>query len=546
MRVWTGSIESEFDVVVVGSGAIALTAALYARVSGASVLVLEKSSYFGGTSAMSGGMLWIPLNHHGAEQGVEDNRAAALTYLRRISNGRTSDATLDALVDRGNEMLLFIESNAPLKFASIPNFPDYRAEWAGGREGGRSIEPELLDASILGDLRESVRPLVTPALNLRRAEAWRKERVPFEDFLEQLEEQNLLSRGNALVGALLRGCADAGVVLATDEGVEQLLSDGERISGARSFGGRSYEATTAVILACGGFEWSPEMTKAFVPAPIESSCSSPHNTGDGIRMAAKVGAQLASMFEAWWQPQMLIPGHEADGVALGTGISFERTAPGSIIVNRSGKRFVNEACNYNDMTKAFHDFDPKAAAIANLPAHLIFDHGHLERYGFQGIAVGGPLPGWLATGDTLRELAESIGVDGEGLEATVRNFNNDAVAGVDRQFHRGETPYERYQGDGLAAHPNLGPVNTPPFYAVRVRSGVIGTKGGIVTNADGQAIDVFGDEIPELYAAGNTTAHPAGPGYPGAGGTLGPGMTMAYLAARHAVSASDREPSVAR
>jgi hypothetical protein len=276
------------------------------------------------------------------------------------------------------------------------------------------------------------------------------------------------------------------------------------------------------------------MTRSFLSGPVQGSCSPPHNTGDGIAMAAKVGAKLGNMQEAWWQPQLTIPDDLTDGEPRSR--SFERTAPGTIIVNRAGRRFVNEAHNYNDMVKVFHLLDPGSYTYTNLPAYLIFDQGHLERYGFMHHTAGEPTPSWLASAPTLGELAERIEVDGAALARTVERFNKHARNGEDPDFHRGESAYERYWGDGLAPHAAIGPLDSPPYYAVEVVSGVIGTKGGIVTTEDGQAVDSFGDPITGMYAAGNTTAHPMGPGYPGGGGTLGPAMTQAFLAARHCVS----------
>jgi succinate dehydrogenase/fumarate reductase flavoprotein subunit len=287
-----------------------------------------------------------------------------------------------------------------------------------------------------------------------------------------------------------------------------------------------------VIIASGGFEWSDEMKAAFLPAPLDASCAPPHNTGDGIRMAAKAGAALGNMQEAWWFPMLVRPGDELDGRPAATLLRFERTGPHSIIVNRAGRRFVNEAHNYNDMTRAFHVFDPRSYRYANLPAHLIFDHRHLEKYGFLEHRAGRPTPPWLVEAPTLEALARRLGIDADGLRATVERFNVHARRGEDPDFHRGESAYDRYWGDQEAPHPALGPLEVAPFYAVEIVSGAIGTKGGIVTDREGRALDPFGEAIPGLYAAGNTTAHPMGPGYPGAGGTLGPGCTMGYVAGR--------------
>jgi 3-oxosteroid 1-dehydrogenase len=534
MRIWTGALttDSAFDVVVVGSGAIGLTAALTAADAGARVAVLEKAGYLGGTSAVSGGMLWIPLNGRMADLGVSDDREDALRYLRAVTAGRTADDVLAALVDRGPEMVDFLERRAGLRMAAMDNFPDYHPEWDGAHPGGRSLDPELYDIRQLGELADSLRPDLRPPFTMREYEEWRIfTRFPTGELSKRADE-GLVARGRALVAPLIKACADSGVTLVTGCPVDRLSTDGDVVTGvvADATGVRA----GAVVLACGGFEWSPPMVADFLSGPVQGSCSPPHNTGDGIRMGAKVGARLGSMREGWWGPMVLVPGDETDGAQTATLLRFERTGPHTVIVNRHGRRFVNEAHNYNDMTKAFHLFDPGAYDYANLPAYLIFDEHHLREYGFLSHRAGQPTPSWIRSAPTLAELAALLEIDASGLAETVERFNDGARAGVDPEFHRGASAYDRYWGDQHAQHPALGPVDTPPYYAVEVVSGVIGTKGGLVTDGQGRALDAFGDPIRGLYAAGNTSAHPMGPGYPGAGATLGPGATMAYAAGRTA------------
>ncbi|QJY49663.1 FAD-dependent oxidoreductase [Pseudonocardia broussonetiae] len=529
MRVWCGDVGAPADVVVVGSGAIGLTAALAAADGGARVTVLEKAPYLGGTAAVSGGMLWVPLNRRMAELGIEDDRDAALRYLAAVTAGRTAPDVLASLVDRGPEMLEFLERRTGLRMVPMAAFPDYHPEWDGAHPGGRSLDPELYDATHLGGLAASLRPDARLPFTMREYEEWRIfTRFPEEE-LRARAERGLVARGRALVAPLVKACADAGVTLVTDCPAERLLVSDGAVVGVTAAGGVRFEGAE-VVLACGGFEWAPDMVADFLSGPVHGSCSPPHNTGDGIRMAAKAGAGLGSMREAWWGPMVLVPGDETDGAPTATLLRFERTGPHTVIVNRAGRRFVNEAHNYNDMTKAFHLFDPRAYDYANLPAWLVFDHRHLAEYGFLSHRAGAPTPSWIRTAPTVAGLADATGVDARGLAETLERFNAGARVGADPDFHRGESAYDRYWGDQHAPHPALGPVETPPFYAVQVVSGVIGTKGGVVTDGDGRALDAFGDPVPGLYAAGNTTAHPMGPGYPGAGATLGPGSTMAYAA----------------
>lgn len=535
MRVWNGDLGPEHDMLVVGAGAIGLTAALVAADAGARVAVLEKAPYLGGTSAVSGGMFWIPMNTRMGALGLSDDRDDALRYLRAVTAGRTADDVLAALVDRGPEMLDFLERRAGLRMAPMDNFPDYHPEWDGAHPGGRSLDPELYDITKMGELAESLRPDARLPFTMREYEEWRIfTRFPTE-MLERRAADGLVARGRALVAPLVAACADAGVTLVTGCGAERLVVENDAVAGVLTADGRHIGAK-AVVIACGGFEWSPEMVDNFLSGPVHGSCSPPHNTGDGIRMAAKAGVKLGSLREAWWGPMVLVPGDETDGAQTGTLLRFERTGPHTVIVNRNGQRFVNEAHNYNDMTKAFHLFDPGAYDFANLPAYLIFDEQHLCEYGFLSHRAGQPTPAWIRTAPTVEGLAALLEIDAAGLTATLDRFNANARNGIDPDFNRGASAYDQYWGDQHAPHPALGPVETAPFYAVEVVSGVIGTKGGIVTDGTGRALDAFGDPVPGLYAAGNTTAHPMGPGYPGAGATLGPGSTMAYTAGLAAVA----------
>lgn len=534
MRVWTGDIDRDHDLVVVGSGAGGLTAALRAARADATVAVLEKADYVGGTSAVSGGMIWVPRNRCMDELGIEDTREDALRYLERVAGRRSSDALLATLVDRGREMLAFVESESALRFRTLPGFPDYHAEWDGAHPGGRSLEPDLFDGGAMGPLLDALRPDHRPPFTMGEYEEWRIfTRFPW-DMLAKRADDGYVARGRALVAPLLQACAEAGVTVATSLPVERLLTDGDarRVRGVRT-AGRDVVAD-AVVLACGGFEWDETFCRQFLPGTIRGSCSPPHNTGDGLRMGASLGAALGNMSEAWWGPMVQLPGNTTDGAPTSTLLRFERTGPRSIIVDRHGRRFINEAENYNDVTKVFHDFDPHEYGPRHLPAHLVFDHGHLSEYGFLTHRVDKPTPEWLVEADTIEQLADRIGVDRRTLAATVDRFNAHAAEGHDPDWHRGEAAYDRYWGDQHAAHPCLGPLDEPPFYAMEVFTGVIGTKGGLVTDEHARVEDVYGAPVPGLYACGNTTAHPMGIGYAGAGSTLGPAMTMGFVAAEHA------------
>ena len=537
MPDWDHSV----DVLVAGSGGAGLVAAIMARDLGGSVLLAERSSRFGGTTAYSGGKIWIPNNHHMHRLGIADSREEALTYLVRATGGLYMEV-LEAFVDTAPEMARYVEEHTPLKFYPCVNYPDYHPEWPGARAGGRALDAQPFDASCLGDYLPRIRrsPVFLPFTH-EEWEKWRSVRNFDWALIGERVRNNVFTTGAAIVAALVKGCLDRGVDLRENLRVVRLITGDGRVLGveAEDGGGRRLrlQARKGVILATGGFEWNDDLNQRFLRGPVEGAASPPWNEGDGIVMGAEVGAQLANMSEGWWMPLLQMPGEEADGRPLYRALISERGLPGSIIVNRQGRRFVNEAHNYNDISKVFHHFDPVAFDWPNIPAFLIFDDAFRSRYSIATVMPGSPVPSWVVQAATLRELAERIGVDGEQLEATVQAFNEGARRGVDPEFHRGESAYDRYYGDpSVQPNPCLAPLDTPPFYAIRVYAGTIGTKGGLVTDAHARVLDVRGGVIEGLYAAGNVAAFWAGRGYPGPGASIGPAMTFAYIAARHAMA----------
>ena len=291
-------------------------------------------------------------------------------------------------------------------------------------------------------------------------------------------------------------------------------------------------AHKGVILGTGGFEWDDHLVGAFLRGPMRGAVSPPNNTGDGLRMAMAQGADLANMGEAWWVPIVRIPGDTIDGKPRSRSVRLERTRPRSIIVNRAGKRFVNEACDYNSMAGAFHYLDPRGGYV-NDPAWMVFDSLHLKHYGFLGVEPDGPAPDWFNQSADLAELGEKTGIDADGLAQTLDRWNDNVAHEADPDFGRGSSAYDGYWGDAsatTAAGKTLGPIDTAPFYAVPISIGSMGTKGGPRTDADGRVLHVSGAPIPGLYAAGNAMGGVTGRAYGGAGGTIGPAMVFGYRA----------------
>jgi len=532
----------EFDVVVLGSGAAALTAALAAHNGGSSVAVLEKADRLGGTSAWSGGMVWIPNNPHMPEIGVPDSRDEALTYLGSLSQGLIEPTLAEAFVDAGPEMVRWVEAETPVKFQIIEGFPDYHPEQPGGKPGGgRSMECPLFPFDTLGEWadRVTVGPQYSGAIMISETPLGHgpPDGVPEAEAARRAEHDERGS-GQALIGALLKGCLDRGVDLRTDARAVELVMDDRRVVGVvveTPAGRTTVQARQGVVLATGGFEWDPELVRSFIRGPLERSVSVPTNTGDGLKMAMRIGAALGNMREAWWAPTIDVP--DDDGHVHSWMVNGERSRPHTIMVNRFGKRFTNEATNYNAFGAAFHNIDVTTAEYTNLPCWVVFDRFFLERYGLASYRVDqGEVPAWMIEAPTLSALAERLGIPDHAFEDTVERWNKHVADGEDPDFGRGRSAHDNWWGDSALTGPGratLGPIDTPPFYAVEAHSGTLGTKGGPRTTPDAQVIDVDGDPIDGLYAAGNVMASAMGMTYGGAGGTLGPGMVFGYLAGRH-------------
>jgi 3-oxosteroid 1-dehydrogenase len=534
---------SKYDVVVVGSGAAGLTAAITAHDRGLKTAVLERTDKFGGATSASGGMVWIPLNHHMKEVDIADSKEEAMTYIRRLSLGRVDEDVMEAFVDSGAAMLKYIEEKTPVRM--VPSLmPDYRPDLPGSKPGGRSMCADLFESTRLGEWSEKLRPAPLTFLPITIEELYGKwhamtnpKKMPW-DIITQRRKKNILGCGRALAAALFKGCLDRNIPVFLETRAQTLITQQGQVSGlvAEKNGQKiAIHASRGVILASGGFEWNENFKRQFLPGFLTHNITPPFcGEGDGLKMAMEAGADLCNMTEAWGLVAGQIPGELEEGRPLSYNLVIERSIPHSILVNKNGRRFVNESCNYNDLYRAFNTFNPSTYEYANLPAWLIFDKNYREKYLCIKVMPHHPDPDWLKRDDTLAGLAGQIGVHAENLENTVLRFNTFAAQGKDPDFLRGDNIYDRYNGDpDHAPNPCLGPIEKPSFYALPVYPGSCGTKGGAKVNPMGQVIGVNSQPIKGLYAAGNVMGGVTGPGYGGAGGTIGPAMTWGYICARN-------------
>ncbi|WP_434742707.1 FAD-dependent oxidoreductase [Micromonospora sp. SH-82] len=509
-------------VIVIGSGAAGLGAALAARAAGAEVTLVEATSTIGGTTALSSGAVWVPDNHV-AEPGT-DGAESATRYLDSLAGGDVAPALLRRYVVEAPRVARWLEEHTALRWQALP-YPDCHPERPGGRGAGvRSLEPHPLAAS------EAVLTRIRPPL------PWRP---PFTlneltaghtagEVAAQRRSTLTVVGGQAMVAALLSAALDAGVVVRSSTRVTELSPDGVVVGGRPQLG--------RVVLATGGFERDPALLRTFLRAPVRGLVGAPGAAGDGLRLAMAAGAALGNMSEAWWCPTIRVPGDEVDGFPVYRMLFAERARPGFIMVDRHGRRFTNEAQNYNDVGRAMHNFSAAEFRFDADPSWLVFDGSARGRYPIGPVRPGDPTPQWLSSAASIPELADRIDVPREALLDTVERFNRAATSGRDPDFGRGTGAYDRALGDSGAEHVTLRPLTEPPYFAVAVHAGLGGTKGGPRTDGDGRVIRVDGSVIPGLYAAGNAAASPFGLAYPGTGATLGQALTFGVLAGRAAAT----------
>lgn len=547
-----------YDVVVVGAGAAGMTLAATAAAKGLSVAVVEKTGFVGGNTSFSGGMVYIPNNAKMAEAGRPDDPDEMIGYLDRaipIEDGREERIRF---VEKGPEAIAFLEANTDVRLKPVRFYPDYHPEYEGARDGMRVLEPEAFDASALGHWFRKLRPPIPEFTILGGMIVAREDLPHFRNAfrsprsflrvarlvgahgLQRLRHHrgSRLVLGNALAGQLLKSLLDRDVTILTDCRPLEVVVEGDWVTGLRvsdASGERTIEARRAVVIATGGFSHGRDKRAAWLP-PQASPASpfAPGSTGDGLDLGEAAGGHVVTdqANNAYWSPASIY--RRADGrTVVYPHTVTDRGKPGSLVVNRDGRRFTNEAISY-------HRFGEALLGEGNLPAWIVCDSAFLWTYG-----LGAIIPftrnlrpyrdaGYLVSAGSLPELARALGIDEAGFAETMARFNADAVAGRDTEFGRGEDIYSRYLGDAdVGPNPCLAPLVKPPFHAIELVLSDLGTAAGLRTDLDCRVLDAEGRAIPGLYAVGNDKQSIMRGYYPGPGITLGPALTFGYLAACH-------------
>ena len=558
----TGQFDEEFDFVVVGSGGGSMCAALVMRTAGKDVVILEKTEYVGGTTARSGGIMWIPNNPFMAKEGVEDSYDKAMTYLDATA-GQSHDAPgaskarRSAYVTQGAKMVNFLVGQG-VKLRRAPYWPDYYDDRPGGSAPGRTVTAELFDLNELGEWKKKLRPTaIKVAVTLDKTmtmatfnRTWKGKFVALEMVLRnvwgKLTGKDWATAGNSLQGRMLQAAVKAGVDIRVDSGVKTFVFEDGAVKGVViEKDGRDWRigARLGVLVNAGGFAQNQEMRDKYMPnTSVLWTGAAPGDTGEMLREMMGLGAAVAQMEERVGHQHVIPPGEEnthGDGVNLSRIASqLEVAKPHSIVVDRTGVRYMNESGSYMEFCKNVLKRNETVPAI---PSWWILDTHYLNTFMFCKMMPGTPIPqewfdaGFIMKGATIEELAPKIGIDPKVLKDTVERFNADARQGKDPQFHRGERAYDEWLGD-VVQKPNkaLAPLDTAPFYAAAVYPGDLGTYGGVVTDEFARVLREDGAIIPGLYATGTSTASVMGRCYPGAGSSVGPAFVWGYVAAKHA------------
>jgi 3-oxosteroid 1-dehydrogenase len=547
------------DLLIAGSGGGGMVAALAALDCGLEPLIVEKQALVGGSTGMSGGMVWLPNNPLMRTDGIADSYEDGLAYFADVVGdigAASSSARREMFLSAGHEMINFLLRKG-VRLVRCPGWSDYYPNHKGGNTAGRGVEAIPLDAAELGEWSDKVQPalaknygqgFVVKTNELRSVQYYNRAprafvvamRVFLRTTVARMRRREILTNGASLIGQMLKILIDFGggePALWTNAAMEDLIVEGGRVVGAsviRNGSTLSIEARRGVLLAAGGFGHNAEMRRRYSgnqPNEAQWSVANAGDTGEVLRTAMHLGAQTDLLDEAWWLPSVFIIDGGPTGRALGSG----RQRPGAIYVDGTGRRFCNESNSYVEVGKAMY-------ANKAVPCWMIFDEGHVGRY----VAGANPFKkrripeeligrGAIKRGDTIGDLARQIDVPATELERTIGRFNEFAVNGLDPDFGRGQSAYNHCLGDpGYRPNAAVGPLDRAPYYATKVFPADVGTCGGVITNEYAQVLDEHDRVIDGLYATGNITATVMGRTYLGAGGSIASTMVFGYVAARHA------------
>ncbi len=541
------------DFIVVGSGGGSMCAALKLRAAGKSVLILEKAELVGGTTAISGGVMWIPNNRFMKEAGVADSRAAALAYMDAVVGGRedtpgASPERRTKYVDEAPAMIEFLIDQG-IRLRRIPSWPDYY-EGPGESVAGRTVVSELFDINVLGEWKDKLRPGFLPlAANLDEAmdlpymkRTWAAKktlaRIIGRTVFSRLKGKHLSTAGQALQGQMLNAAIKAGTDIRLNSGVKELIIENDRVAGVlieKDGAPWRIGARCGVLINAGGFARNQEMLDQYIPGTsTEWSNTIESDTGDLIREGLRIGAAVAQMDQRVGSPMTLPP----DNPAVKPGMQGDMAQPHSIVVDQSGQRFMRESASYVELARNILNRNKEQPAT---PSWLIMDSQYLKKYMLAGTMPGLKKPkhwqGFLQQGETIEALANNCKIDPAALRASVERFNGFVEQGIDADFARGSHVYDNWLGDALhQPSQTLGKIEQGPFYALPIYPGDVSTYGGLVTDEHARVLRSDGSVIAGLYATGTSTASVMGHASPGAGGSIGPSFTWAYVAAKHVLA----------
>ncbi len=553
-------MQQTYDVIVVGSGAGALLAAVRAADEGLTTLVVEKTDLVGGTSAISGGGIWIPDNYDMPKAGLKDSIDSAYRYVKACAKGLASDDRVLAYVETAREMAQYLKQIG-IPYRCVPGYSDYYPAMPGAMPGGRTMDPLDYNAAKLGlQALPLLRPtspgqLILGRMHINAFEARSMLAREFKShftligmmlryFLDypwrnKTKRDRRLTGGQALLGGLLAALRQRKIDLWLKSPLQSLVFEGGVVVGVvveHEGKAVTVRAGRGVLLGAGGFERNAAMREQYLPKPTDVNwpATPPEaNTGDAIRAGVEVGGALHLMAHTWGAPTLEVPGEEKYRAMF-----VERSLPGCMVVNARGERFLNESGPYPEFQQAM--FANHAATGGAIPAWIVFDADFRAKQPIGPLMPGSAVPdnklrkSWLNKvywkGATLEELAQQIGVDAAGLKRSAARMTEFAATGKDLDFDRGGNSFDRYYGDPRLKNPNLGPIAKGPFYAMKLFPGDIGTKGGLLTDREARVLNDQGQIIKGLYCVGNNSASVMGPAYPGAGSTLGPAMTFALRA----------------